>query len=134
MNSLVLDCSSVLAWFFEDERDDDALRLMDVMATAHAHVPALWPYEMANAMLVAERRGRLRADSVRDGMEAMEALDIAVESGKTIERELVELARQNSLSVYDAAYLALAIRLKMPLATRDDQLKRAAKSVGVKLF
>ena len=131
---MVLDCSSVLAWFFEDERDADALRLMDALAAARAHVPSLWPYEIANAMLVAERRGRLKADSIADGMEAMEALDIVVEPGKTIERELVELARQNSLSVYDASYLALAIQLKIPLATRDAKLKRAAKSVGVKLF
>ena len=134
MTSMVLDCSSVLAWFFEDERDADALRLMDALAAARAHVPSLWPYEIANAMLVAERRGRLKADSIADGMEAMEALDIVVEPGKTIERELVELARQNSLSVYDASYLALAIQLKIPLATRDAKLKRAAKSVGVKLF
>ena len=131
---MVLDCSSVLAWFFEDERDADALRLMDALAAARAHVPSLWPYEIANAMLVAERRGRLKADSITDGMEAMEALDIVVEPGKTIERELVELARQNSLSVYDASYLALAMHLKIPLATRDAKLKRAAKSVGVKLF
>ena len=134
MTSMVLDCSSVLAWFFEDERDADALRLMDALAAARAHVPSLWPYEIANAMLVAERRGRLKADSIADGMEAMEALDIVVEPGKTIERELVELARQNSLSVYDASYLALAMQLKIPLATRDAKLKRAAKSVGVKLF
>ena len=134
MTSMVLDCSSVLAWFFEDERDADALRLMDALAAARAHVPPLWPYEIANAMLVAERRGRLKADSITDGMEAMEALDIVVEPGKTIERELVELARQNSLSVYDASYLALAMHLKIPLATRDAKLKRAAKSVGVKLF
>ena len=134
MTSMVLDCSSVLAWFFEDERDADALRLMDALAAARAHVPSLWPYEIANAMLVAERRGRLKADSIADGMEAMEALDIVVEPGKTIERELVELARQNSLSVYDASYLALAMQLKIPLATRDKSLKRAAKAVGVKLF
>ena len=134
MTSMVLDCSSVLAWFFEDERDADALRLMDALAAARAHVPSLWPYEIANAMLIAERRGRLKADSIADGMEAMEALDIVVEPGKTIERELVELARQNSLSVYDASYLALAMQLKIPLATRDKSLKRAAKAVGVKLF
>ena len=134
MTSMVLDCSSVLAWFFEDERDADALRLMDALAAARAHVPSLWPYEIANALLVAERRGRLKADSIADGMEAMEALDIVVEPGKTIERELVELARQNSLSVYDASYLALAMQLKIPLATRDKSLKRAAKAVGVKLF
>ena len=134
MTSMVLDCSSVLAWFFEDERDADALRLMDALAAARAHVPSLWPYEIANAMLIAERRGRLKADSIADGMEAMEALDIVVEPGKTIERELVDLARQNSLSVYDASYLALAMQLKIPLATRDAKLKRAAKSVGVKLF
>ena len=134
MTSMVLDCSSVLAWFFEDERDADALRLMDALAAARAHVPSLWPYEIANALLVAERRGRLKADSIAAGMEAMEALDIVVEPGKTIERELVELARQNSLSVYDASYLALALQLKIPLATRDKSLKRAAKAVGVKLF
>ena len=134
MSSMVLDCSSVLAWFFEDERDADALRLMDALASARIHVPPLWPYEIANAMLVAERRKRLKADSITEGLSAMEALDIVVEPGKTMERDLLDLARQHSLSVYDASYLALAMQLKVPLATRDSHLKRAAKVAGVKLF
>lgn len=131
---MVLDCSAVLAWFFEDERDADALRLIDALGSVRAHVPSLWPYEIANVMLVAERRGRLKAASITEGLDAIEALDIVIEPGKMIERELIELARQNNLSVYDASYLALALHLKLPLATRDKALKRAAQAVGVKLF
>lgn len=134
MNELVLDCSAVLAWFFEDERDKDALRLMDALGATRARVPAVWPFELANAVLVAGRRGRLKTASIAVGFEAMEALDIVVEPGKPIERILVDLARSNELSVYDAAYLALAMRLQLPLATRDGDLKRAAKANGVKLF
>lgn len=134
MVPMVLDCSAVLAWFFEDERDADALRLIDALGSVRAHVPSLWPYEIANVMLVAERRGRLKAASITEGLDAIEALDIVIEPGKMIERELIELARQNNLSVYDASYLALALHLKLPLATRDKALKRAAQAVGVKLF
>jgi predicted nucleic acid-binding protein len=134
MRAMVLDCSAVLAWFFEDERDADALRLIDALGSVRAHVPSLWPYEIANVMLVAERRGRLKAASITEGLDAIEALDIVIEPGKMIERELIALARQNNLSVYDASYLALARHLKLPLATRDKALKRAAQAVGVKLF
>ena len=134
MDELVLDCSAVLAWFFEDERDKDALRLMDALGSVRARVPAVWPFELANAVLAAERRSRLKTTSIVVGFEAMEALDIVVEPGELIERQLVSLARDNDLSVYDAAYLALAMRRRLPLATRDGGLKRAAKANGVKLF
>ena len=134
MRGMVLDCSAVMAWFFEDERDADALRLIDALGSVRAHVPSLWPYEIANVMLVAERRGRLKPASITDGMNAIEALDIVIAPGKMIERELISLARQNNLSVYDASYLALARHMRLPLATRDNALKRAAQAVGVKLF
>lgn len=134
MSGIVLDCSSVLAWFFEDERDDDALRLMDALAVTRAHVPSLWPYEIANAMLMAERHGRLKADTIAEGLSAMAALDIAVDPASAIANDLIVLARKYDLTVYDAAYLALALRLKIPLATRDKGLLRAARSAGAGLF
>ncbi len=134
MTELVLDCSAVLAWFFEDERDPDALRLMDALADTRARVPAIWPFELANAALMAERRGRLKPDTIAEGFGAMEALDIVVEPAATVAGEALALARAHRLTVYDAAYLALAQRRGLPLATRDTHLRKAARAAGVILF
>ena len=129
----MLDASVVLAWFFTDEGSDAVDELWARTDTEVVHVPSHWYAEVANGMAVGERRGRstpakaeqafvviekLRIDCDRDGMDG--AL-----------RRLLPLARQHGLTVYDAAYLELAMRRGVALATLDRGLAGAARAAGV---
>ncbi len=132
---LVLDASVALAWCFEDESSAVADRALDRVVAEGAVVPAIWPLEMANALRSAERRGRLTfADQARL-RELLIALPIVVEplylAGAL--GEVSEVARAADLSAYDAAYLALAARRALPLATTDERLARACVVAGVQL-
>jgi predicted nucleic acid-binding protein len=136
MNGLVIDSSVTLAWSLEDEQDDYADAIMDALAEGEAVVPPLWPYEIANALRMAERRGRITpTDTVRI-LGLLEPLPIRVSAAdhERARREVLDLARQEGLTVYDAAYLELAMRQGLPLATLDDDLREAAGRVGVPLF
>ena len=101
-----------------------------------AHVPGLWPLEVANALLVGERRGRTTAADAAHFLAILSAFPITVDD-ETVARawaDTMHLARAHNLSAYDAAYLELAMRRGLPLATLDDKLKAAAVAVGVPLF
>jgi len=119
----VLDCSIVMAWAFEDEADAYAESVGDAMPVAHAFVPSLWPIEVANCLLVGERRKRTTEAKVVDEQTAPRSW-----------RETLALARTHQLSVYDATYLELASRRGFPIATLNGRLKAAAIAVGVPLF
>jgi predicted nucleic acid-binding protein len=125
-----------MAWCFEDEANDYADGVLDSLAEGQAVVPAIWPLEVGNVLLVAERRRRIgRADAVRF-LALLDNLPIAVEqeSPGRMMQEIVALARETKLSTYDASYLDLAMRLGLPLATQDVALKKAAKKCGIALF
>lgn len=119
-----------------DEKDDYSQSVLDAVADTHAFVPDLWRLEVANTLLVGERRKRsTRADTMA-WLGFLSALPITVDAetrnhvfGKTL-----NLARDHNLSAYDAAYLELAMRLALPLATLDEKLKAAAADVGVPRF
>lgn len=138
MNStdeFVLDNSVVMVWGFEDEADPYAETLLDSMPTARAHVPNLWPLEVANVLLVGERRRRITAADTARFLSLLDSFPIAVDDETTARAwvETLALARAQNLSAYDAAYLELAMRRGLPLATLDDKLKAAATAVGVAL-
>jgi predicted nucleic acid-binding protein len=129
----VLDCSVTVAWFFEDEADAYAEAVEDSLATAQAVVPVLWPLEVANALVVGERRKRTTAARVTAFLTLLKSLPVTVDD-ETVARawqECLHLARSHNLSAYDAAYLELALRRGLPLASLDDRLKAAAQAVGV---
>jgi len=134
--ALVLDASITLSWCFEDEVEAYADAVLEGLEVGKAIVPSVWPLEVGNALLVAERRGRLsEAESARF-LALLEQLPIGVEHeplGRVFGR-VVELARRCSLSVYDASYLELAMRSGVPLATRDERLLQAAAECGVEVF
>jgi len=134
--ALVLDASVVLTWCFEDETTASADAVLEHFESGEAVAPGIWPLEVGNALLVAERRERLtKADSARF-LALLEQLPIIVEQ-EPPERmlgEIITLARAHSLSTYDASYLDLAMRSGLPLATRDERLRHAAKECGVKLI
>ncbi|WP_250847075.1 type II toxin-antitoxin system VapC family toxin [Aquisphaera insulae] len=132
----VLDGSVTLVWGFSDEDDDYAAEILDKMPDLQAYVPGLWPLEVANALLVGERRGRTTAANTAHFLTLLGTFPIVVDD-QTVARAWVEtthLARTHNLSAYDASYLELAIRLGLPLATLDSKLRDAAMAVGVSLF
>jgi predicted nucleic acid-binding protein len=131
--TFVLDCSVTLAWFFEDEADAYAEAVEDSLASTTAVVPALWPLQVGNAALVGERRKRATEAKVTHFLTLLESLPIRAddETAARAWQETLQLARAHKLSVYDAAYLELAMRRGLPLATLDECLKAAAAAVGV---
>jgi predicted nucleic acid-binding protein len=129
----VLDCSVTVAWFFEDETDDYAESVQDSLAAATAIVPSLWRLEVANALVVGERRKRTTEAKITAFLAILKALPIGLddETWSRAWQESLSLAREHNLSVYDAAYLELALRRNVPLASIDDRLNAAAATVGV---
>jgi predicted nucleic acid-binding protein len=132
----VLDASVAMAWCFEDEGTPDADRVLSTLERDVALVPSIWPLEVANALCVAERRKRLQASDSARFAELLYALPITVEPAP-LERVLgpvLALARAQGLSSYDAAYIELAMREGLLLATLDGRLRASAKRVGVRGF
>ena len=131
---LVIDASVAISWYFEDERMPYAKSiLMKLAEGAEAVVPSLWALETANALLQAERRGRITAAQAAAFFKQLEDFNLTVDSAplnRVFEWIFLEARRQN-LTAYDAAYLELALRRGLPLATLDTGLKKAAKDLGV---
>lgn len=132
----MVDCSVVMAWCFEDESDEYADSVLDRLTVSEAVVPSIFALEVANVLLVGERKNRLtEADSSRF-IEMLRELPIIVDQ-ETSDRAMTEIlavGREQSLSSYDAAYLELAMREGVALATQDKILRKAARSCGVKLL
>lgn len=134
--ALVLDASVALAWCFEDETNAAADRVLEQLVETAGLVPHLWALEVGNALIGAERRGRLTQAESERFLELLRHLSLHIDlaSLPQIFGEVVALAREQNLSTYDAVYLALAMRSGLPLATLDEALQRAALRCGVKLF
>jgi len=132
----VLDNSIVMSWCFEDDNGTLAERALERLQEGIALVPAIWPLEVGNVLLVAERRGRIsEADSVRF-LAMLAALPIQTEP-ETSQRamgQILSLAREYKLSTYDASYLDLAMREGVPIVTLDQRLRCAAKNCRVALL
>jgi predicted nucleic acid-binding protein len=134
--SLVLDSSVALAWVYADETTDTLLRLFDDVRLHGAWVPGLWRWEIANVLQMNVRRGRHDGD-FRDGALASLALlpvKVDAEADRQAWSAALSLADRHGLTVYDAAYLEIASRRKIPLATLDRQLREAATSDGIQLL
>jgi predicted nucleic acid-binding protein len=134
--SFVIDNSVVMSWCFKDEISQYADAVLDRLQDSTAFVPSIWPLEVANVLLVAERKKRLReADSVRF-ITLLSQLPIIVEYERTgrMMYDLLTLARANGLSSYDASYLNLSMRKGIPIATMDNRLIEAAKNTDVQIF
>lgn len=131
----VVDASVALAWCFADEVSELADRVLDQLEHDEALAPAIWPLEVANGLRTAERRGRLDLADLSHVRELLVSLPVQVE-GVPLDAalgEVTEIARHLDLTAYDAAYLALAARRGLALATVDDRLRRACERAGVEL-
>ena len=133
--SFVVDASVTLAWCFEDEARPYAESVLDRLRGTQAMVPAIWPLEVANALLVAERRGRLAEAQTARLVELLASLPIDVDTEGLAHAwdTIVALGREHRLSAYDAGYLELAMRQGLPLATQDEGLKKVAGRAGIAL-
>jgi predicted nucleic acid-binding protein len=133
--SLVLDSSATLAWIYSDEATEPISRLFQAVADDGAVVPALWRLEIANSLTVALRRGRIDANFRRAALTDLALLDITTDSYTDVHvwGETLHLADRFQLTVYDAAYLELAQRRTLPLATLDSELSTAANALGLRV-
>lgn len=135
-DAFVLDYSATLPWVFGDEATPACDVLLDQLgAGARAWVPALWHLELGNVLLGAKRRNRIDQAGIEAFLSQLAVYDIAVDD-QTTERawqKTLDLAMQYGLSTYDAAYLELALRRGVPLATLDSALITAARTCGVTL-
>lgn len=134
--NFVLDASVTLSWAFEDERTDEALAVLDRLGRSEAVTSAIWPLEVANALLSAERARRIEPDAANRFAALLLDLPIVIDP---VERRrpldsVRQLARTHALSAYDGSYLELALRLGIPLATLDARLGDAARAAGVGLL
>jgi len=132
--AFVLDASVSLAWAFPDEGSPFADRAASILQTGQetAFVPDFWWYEIRNILLVGERRGRIREADTALFLRQMAELRIELDSVR-IDTATITLARKHNLAFYDAAYLALAIREQLPLATLDKKLEAAARAEAVEI-
>ncbi len=137
MKQLVVDASVAIAWVHPRQATPatDAL-LAAIGQGTQIVVPSLWPVEIANVLLVLERRRKLRADERALALAALRDLACSVdhEMSALALTDLSQLATELSLSVYDAAYLELAIRLNVPLACKDGPLREAARKRRVTML
>lgn len=137
--SFVLDNSVTMRWFFGDGKPQElayADKVLDALKQVIALVPATWGLEVANVIARAEAKGLVMEARSGAFLEMLEGVDIEVDAATFVHAlsGTLQLARRYKLSSYDASYLELALRSGLPLATLDEDLQKAAKKAGVKMF
>lgn len=136
MSGLVIDASVTIDWLLDDERTPAAVEIRGRVIVEGAVVPPIWRTEVGNALLAASRRGRLTRE---EGLEALEDLALLPiepdpEGWDRAWADVYGLAADHRLTVYDASYLEVALRRRLPLATFDGELREAAGRRGVSLL
>jgi predicted nucleic acid-binding protein len=131
--AFILDASVAASWAFPDEDDPRATAAFARIDVETAQVPTLWWFEIRNMLVVNERRGRIVEQQTRVFLSKLARLPI-IEDRTPVEAAVLTLARRHSLTVYDAAYLELAVRSDCPLSTLDGALIRAARAEAVRLL
>ena len=136
MDRLVVDASVATAWVHPAQATPQTNALLvQVGQGTRVVVPALWPLEMANVLLVLERRKKITAQERATALKALRALAFTLDHEMSVLAftELSQLASALTLSIYDAAYLELALRLQLPLACKDGSLREAARRRHVRV-
>jgi predicted nucleic acid-binding protein len=135
LSDFVLDASLTLQWFLEDETNREyGLAVLASLSEKRALVPVLWFYEIGNGLLMAYRRKRIAFDQIEGFLSRLKTLPI--DAAQQTPSEILDLpiaAHAQGLTNYDAAYLALAMRFHLPLATNDASLRKAAAAASVDL-
>jgi predicted nucleic acid-binding protein len=134
MAALVIDSSLAAAWCFPDERTDYTNAVLRAISTPlEAVAPRLWAYEVRNSVLMGLRRKRITRADAQDFLESIKGLPIGLADPVSYDA-VFSLADRHGLTVYDAAYLDLALREGLPLASLDNALCKAAGNSGVAMF
>ena len=135
-DDFVIDNSVVMAWWFKDETSQYADNILDRLEDSSGFVPSIWPLEVCNVLLVAERKKRISEAGSTRFIALLAELPIIVEqeSPERMIKEIFALARKHKLSSYDASYLDLAMRKGLPIATLDKNLLSAAKRSKVPIL
>lgn len=133
--SLVLDSSATLAWIYGDETTEAIRRVFEAVADRGAIVPSLWRLEVANSLTMAMRRGRVDTEFRRAALADLGFLNITVDvhTDANAWASTLELADRFRLTVYDAAYVELAERRGLSLATLDDEMRKAGAALGLRV-
>lgn len=134
--TLIIDCSITMAWCFEDESTPKNLAVLDRLADEAALVPAHWYLEVSNFLAMAEKRRRITTAKSMEFLTYLGTLKFEIDHevfGRAFD-QLLRLCRAHGLTSYDAAYLDLALRRGIPLASLDDELRVEAKSLGIALL
>ena len=137
INGFIADASVGVAWAVDSQAGNAADALLDgVAGGAPVIVPTLWPFEVANSLLVLVRRKKILAEDRDRALAALARMPLVVddEGPRLAFGKISELAHEHGLSVYDATYLELALRRKLPLASRDEALCKAAHTCRVRLL
>jgi predicted nucleic acid-binding protein len=136
LSGIVIDASVALAWGFPDEASDYADQVLVALENQTILVPALWATEITNAILMAERRKRIRQPEIRRFVELLGGLTVVLDSQTVTDSvaNILPLGREYGLSAYDAAYLDVAMRHGAPLATLDGNLQKAGRKAGIDIF
>jgi predicted nucleic acid-binding protein len=131
--SFVLDASISGCWAFDDEDHPAADAALDRAGRDGIIVPSLWWFEMRNLLIMAERRNRMTAAKTTTFLAQLRRLGLTIDRAPEDDR-IIPLARLHGLTIYDASYLELAMRIAAPLATLDTRLAAAARRTGVPLI
>lgn len=133
--ALVVDTSVTMAWLFTDEVTPFTESVLSRLQNTEALVPATWPLEVCNVLLVAERRRRATAAQIAGFLQVLETLPLTVDAAAPdrVFGSVLALGREHGLTAYDASYLELAVREGLPLATLDAALMAAARRAGASL-
>lgn len=136
MSVFVLDASVTLSWCYKNEASERSAKALEATIAGGAIAPAIWSYEVTNFLATAARTGRMSASSRAEFIEWLVVQPVAVERSTLprLLRTTLAIADRLSISAYDAAYLELALREGLPLATLDESLRRAAPRSGVALY
>lgn len=133
--SIVIDASVTMAWYFRDESTPAVRRLLDRTGNEGAFAPAHWKLEVANSFATAIRHGRVSTDFRDEALMDLTWLPISIdaETDAYVWTTIIGIADRQRITVYDAAYLELAARRGLALATLDKALRRAAVEAGIEL-
>jgi len=136
LSSIVLDCSVTVSWFMIDETSTISNDILNLISKEKAIVPSIWQLEVGNVLLMCQRNKRITKEQRLNALHILNELPIIIDdlTSKYAWQDTIELAEKYSLSLYDACYLELSLRYSLPLATFDNQLKKAANLAGVKLI
>jgi predicted nucleic acid-binding protein len=136
MNGFVLDASVALGWCFRDEANAKTASLLQQIKTSVAFVPSIFPLEIGNILVGAQKKSRITFAEMTKYISLLERLNIQIddETSAHAYHEILQLSYQHKLTTYDAAYLELALRFDVPLATKDPALASVSRKLGIEVL